>query len=118
MENDRDKRCTRACCGERGLEAPRAPTDLATAATAGALQQQAAGLLLLLLGRLDRVLLAPLVDHAHELEEDLLDVGVGLGRRLQEAAAELGSEVAAHLGRDLALVLQIQLVAHKHDGDL
>mmetsp|Transcript_24405 Transcript_24405/g.40936 ORF Transcript_24405/g.40936 Transcript_24405/m.40936 type:complete len:225 (-) Transcript_24405:111-785(-) len=64
------------------------------------------------------VLLAPLVDHADELEEDLLDVVVGLGRGLDEAAAKLLGESLSLLGRDLALLLQIELVAHNHDGDV
>mmetsp|Transcript_446 Transcript_446/g.1544 ORF Transcript_446/g.1544 Transcript_446/m.1544 type:complete len:256 (-) Transcript_446:202-969(-) len=77
-----------------------------------------AALLLLLGPTLEGVLLPPLVDHADELEEDLLHARVCLGRGLDEAALELLRERSALLRRHDPLLLQIQLVADQHDGDI
>ena len=54
---------------------------------------------------------------ADELEERLLDVDTGLGRRLQEGDSEGLGKLLTLGSRDLTLRLQIALVSADHDGD-
>jgi len=70
--------------------------------------------LLLVVGGL---LFAVASDLADELEEGLFDVDAGLGGGLHEGAADRLAQLAALGGGDLALGLEIALVAEDDDGD-
>ena len=70
--------------------------------------------LLLLLG----VLGGKSIDLTDEIVEDLLNVVLGLGRGLNEAAVEALGERLSLLGSDDTLVSQIALVSNQNHGDL
>merc|ERR1712146_352385 len=78
----------------------------------GAASEERAAALLLLLAVVGRRLL----DFPDEREEDLADVDLGLGRRLKERAAERLGELLALVPRNVALVLEIALVADEDHG--
>ncbi|OXU27011.1 hypothetical protein TSAR_013628 [Trichomalopsis sarcophagae] len=63
------------------------------------------------------LLLGAEVHLAHDLREDLVDVGAVLGRRLDERAAPHLRQGITLRGVDLTLVLQVELVGHQKYRD-
>lgn len=65
-----------------------------------------------------RILLRGLaVDLPHKIIEDLVDVDLGLGRRLQEGAGEGLGEVESLVLAHHAFILKVALVAHQDHRD-